>query len=75
MPLVAAVEASLHLRQDDERNPDFLAAAQKLRLGAIRVPEDVGRVLRQRARQRGESLNQLVVDELTVATVGRPRIV
>jgi hypothetical protein len=36
------------------------------------IPREVDRVLRQRARQRGESLNQLVVDELTVATIGRP---
>ena len=31
------------------------------------------RVLRQRARQRGESLNQVLVDELTVATIGHPK--
>jgi hypothetical protein len=37
------------------------------------VPPEVERVLRQRAKQRGESLNQLVVDELTVATIGHPK--
>ena len=37
------------------------------------VPREVGRILRQRAKQRGESLNQLLVHELTVATVGRPK--
>jgi hypothetical protein len=37
------------------------------------IPQEVDRALRQRARQRGESLNRLVVDELTVATIGRPK--
>ena len=37
------------------------------------IPREVDRALRQRARQRGESLNRLVVDELTVATIGRPK--
>jgi hypothetical protein len=35
------------------------------------IPREVDRVLRRQARQRGTSLNQLVVDELTVATVGQ----
>jgi len=33
----------------------------------------VDRVLRQRAKQRGESLNHLVVEALTAATVGRAK--
>jgi hypothetical protein len=37
------------------------------------VPREVDRVLRQRAKQRGESLNQLLVEELTVAAVGQPK--
>jgi len=36
------------------------------------VPREVDRVLRQRAKQRGASLNQLLVDELTLATIGHP---
>ncbi len=35
------------------------------------VPRDVDRALRQRAAQRKQSLNQLILDELTAATVGR----
>jgi hypothetical protein len=38
------------------------------------VPGEVDRVLRQRAKQRGDSLNQLLVDELTMATVGHPKL-
>jgi hypothetical protein len=34
------------------------------------VPPEVDRALRLRARQRKLSLNQLLVDELTAATVG-----
>jgi hypothetical protein len=37
------------------------------------VPREVDRALRQRARQRGASLNQLLVDELTSATIGQPK--
>jgi hypothetical protein len=37
------------------------------------VPREVDRVLRQRAKQRGASLNQLLVDELTTATMGHPK--
>jgi hypothetical protein len=37
------------------------------------VPNEVDRVLRQRAKQRGDSLNQLLVDELILATIGHPR--
>ena len=37
------------------------------------VPSEVARVLRQRAKERGKSLNQVLIDELTVATVGHPK--
>jgi hypothetical protein len=35
------------------------------------VPPEVDRVLRQRAAQRKQSLNRVLLDELMVATVGR----
>ncbi len=35
------------------------------------VPREVDRVLRKKAGQRKQSLNQIILDELTVATVGR----
>ena len=35
------------------------------------VPREVDRVLRLRAAQRGESLNQVILHELTAVTVGR----
>lgn len=35
------------------------------------VPPEVDRALRQRATQRKQSLNQVIVDELFAATVGR----
>jgi hypothetical protein len=34
------------------------------------VPPEVDRVLRQKAAKRRQSLNQVIVDELTVAAVG-----
>jgi len=37
------------------------------------VPKEVDRALRAKAAQLKISLNQLVVNELTQATVGRPR--
>ena len=37
------------------------------------VPPEVDRVLRKKAAQRRQSLNQVVLDELTAATVGRTR--
>jgi hypothetical protein len=37
------------------------------------VPREVDRVLRQRAARRRKSLNQVVLEELTRATVGRAR--
>lgn len=35
------------------------------------VPREVDRVLRGKAARRKQSLNQLIVDELTAATTGR----
>ena len=35
------------------------------------IPREVDRVLRKKAGERKLSLNQIVVDELTVATIGR----
>jgi hypothetical protein len=35
------------------------------------VPPEVDRLLRQKATQSKQSLNQVIVDELTVATIGR----
>jgi len=35
------------------------------------IPRDVDRMLRQKAARRKKSLNQLIVDELVEATVGR----
>ena len=35
------------------------------------VPREVDRVLREKAAQRKQSLNRVLLDELTVATVGR----
>ena len=37
------------------------------------VPAEVDRVLRRKAAQRKESLNQLIVDELTAVAVGSRR--
>jgi hypothetical protein len=37
------------------------------------VPPEVDRVLRQKAAKLKQSLNQVIVDELTRATIGRPR--
>ena len=34
------------------------------------VPREVDRILRQKAAQRKQSLNQVILDELTLATVG-----
>jgi hypothetical protein len=34
------------------------------------IPEEVGRALKQRARLRKMSVNQLIVEELTKATIG-----
>lgn len=35
------------------------------------IPREVDRILRQKAARRKKSLNQLIVDELVEATVGR----
>lgn len=37
------------------------------------IPSEVDRVLRQKASQRKQSLNQVILDELTVATIGGRR--
>jgi hypothetical protein len=37
------------------------------------VPREVDRVLRERASRRKQSLNQAIVEELALATVGRKR--
>jgi hypothetical protein len=37
------------------------------------IPREVDRVLRQKAARRKQSLNQVVVDELTSATMGNRR--
>ena len=36
------------------------------------VPSEVDRVLRDKAAKRKQSLNQVILDELTTATIGRP---
>jgi hypothetical protein len=38
------------------------------------VPPEVDRALRQKAAKLKQSLNQVIVDELTRATLGRPRL-
>jgi hypothetical protein len=37
------------------------------------VPREVDRVLRQKASRRKQSLNQVILEELTVATIGGQR--
>jgi hypothetical protein len=37
------------------------------------VPREVDRVLRQKAAQRKQSLNRVILEQLTVATVGSQR--
>ena len=37
------------------------------------IPREVDRALRKKAARRKQSLNQVIVDELTSATVGEPR--
>jgi hypothetical protein len=37
------------------------------------VPSEIDRILRKKAAERNQSLNQLILDELAAATVGRPR--
>jgi len=37
------------------------------------VPLDVDRVLRKKAAQRKQSLNQVILEELTIAAVGQKR--
>jgi hypothetical protein len=35
------------------------------------IPIEVDRALRERAKQRKVSINQVIIDELTIATIGR----
>jgi hypothetical protein len=37
------------------------------------IPPEVDRALRRKARRRKQSLNQLIVEELTAATIGLPK--
>jgi hypothetical protein len=37
------------------------------------IPREVDRALRKKAASRKQSLNQVIVDELTTATIGEPR--
>jgi hypothetical protein len=44
--------------------------AQPIQYTLRAVPLEVDRVLRQKASQRKQSLNQVILDELAVATIG-----
>lgn len=44
--------------------------AQEVQYTIRGIPPEVDRVLRRRAAQRKQSLNRLIVDELTAATTG-----
>jgi len=53
-------------------------AGMKPQAGTVRytirgIPAEVDRILRQKAARRKLSLNQVILDELTVATVGGQR--
>ncbi|MBI3683353.1 MAG: hypothetical protein HY235_23515 [Acidobacteria bacterium] len=37
------------------------------------VPREVDHILRRKAAERNQSLNQVILDELTMATVGRKK--
>jgi hypothetical protein len=47
--------------------------AKELQYTIRGVPREVDRILRRRAAKRGQSLNQTVVDELVLSTVGRKK--
>ena len=47
--------------------------AESMRYTVRGIPSEVDRVLRQKASQRKQSLNQVILDELTVATIGGRR--
>jgi len=38
------------------------------------VPKEVDRALRRRAKERNVSINQVIIDELTAATIGRRQL-
>jgi hypothetical protein len=46
-------------------------AAAEIQYSIRGVPREVDRVLRQKAAQSRQSLNQVILDELTIATLGR----
>ena len=50
-----------------------VAQVQTVQYTVRGVPPEVDRALRKKAAQLKISLNQVVVDELTRATIGRPR--
>lgn len=37
------------------------------------VPSEIDHILRKKAAERKQSLNQVILDELAAATIGRPR--
>jgi hypothetical protein len=47
--------------------------AQSVQYTIRGVPKEVDHVLRKKAAQRNQSLNQVIIGELTVATVGQQR--
>jgi hypothetical protein len=47
--------------------------ARKIQYTIRGIPEEVDLALRRRSRERGISLNQLLVEELTEATGGEPK--
>ena len=48
-------------------------AQKSIRYTVRGVPREVDAALRRKARQRKQSVNQVIVEELTQATVGRRR--
>ena len=45
----------------------------KLQYTVRGIPPEVDRIFREKAAQRKQSLNQVILDELTVSAVGRQR--
>jgi hypothetical protein len=56
-----------------QRNMQPVLAQESIQYTVRGVPREVDRALRAKAAQLKISLNQLVVDELTRATIGRTR--
>ena len=46
-------------------------SAAEIQYSIRRVPREVDRMLRQKAARSKQSLNQVILDELTIATLGR----